>query len=165
MALICKTWYNVGSTQLLSLKLLLINNLVHKLKGVASIIRAEYVLRLRNKTCSLCRHSVMKTEVNVWENSRADLWKCSPCFFLLRVKHNFLAICIHCILISWRQLTWLLTSFSCFIALWKDTYRPIKTHVLSEIKAVKCSFPFAHFADVTIDIDELTKQQVWLKVS
>ena len=27
---------------------------------------------LRNKTCFPCLHSLVKTEVNVWENSRAD---------------------------------------------------------------------------------------------
>ena len=27
---------------------------------------------LRNKSCSPCLHSLVKTEVNVWENSRAD---------------------------------------------------------------------------------------------
>ena len=30
------------------------------------------LLQLRNKTCFLCLHSLMKTEANVWENSRAD---------------------------------------------------------------------------------------------
>ena len=29
-------------------------------------------LHVRNKTCSLCLYSQMKTEANVWENSRAD---------------------------------------------------------------------------------------------
>ena len=30
---------------------------------------------LRNKTRSLCLHSLVKTEANVWENSRAEQWK------------------------------------------------------------------------------------------
>ena len=30
---------------------------------------------LRNKTCSLCLHSLVKTKGNVWEKSRAKQWK------------------------------------------------------------------------------------------
>ena len=30
---------------------------------------------LRNKTCFPCLHSLVKTEANVWENSRANQWK------------------------------------------------------------------------------------------
>ena len=30
---------------------------------------------LRNKTCFLCLHGLVKAEANVWENSRADQWK------------------------------------------------------------------------------------------
>ena len=33
---------------------------------------ALQVLYLRNKTCFACLHSLVKTEANVWENSRAD---------------------------------------------------------------------------------------------
>ena len=32
-------------------------------------------IHLRKKTSSPCLHSLVKTEVNVWENSTADQWK------------------------------------------------------------------------------------------
>ena len=32
-------------------------------------------LYLRNKTCYPCLHGLVKTEANVWENSRVDQWK------------------------------------------------------------------------------------------
>ena len=47
---------------------------------------------LRNKTCSPCRHSLMKTEANVWDNSRADQWKSetrSRVFTCSRILKNF----------------------------------------------------------------------------
>ena len=33
----------------------------------------HYVVDLRNKTCFPCLHSLLKTEANIWENSRVDL--------------------------------------------------------------------------------------------
>ena len=33
------------------------------------------ILLLKNKTCSPCLHSLVKTKANVWENSRVDQWK------------------------------------------------------------------------------------------
>ena len=35
----------------------------------------DCIFHLRNKTCFPCLHSLVKTEANVWENSRADQWK------------------------------------------------------------------------------------------
>ena len=37
------------------------------------------ILQLRNKTCFPCLHSLVKTEANVWENSRADQREPRPC--------------------------------------------------------------------------------------
>ena len=118
----------------------------------------------------------MKTEVNVWENSRADQWKPktqSWIFTCSRILTNFAEsftrlwrhgenvnffykIIIFCLNKekddirsayvyfnfihetvnsnnSETEPTILLTSFSCFIVLWKHTCRPIKTHVLSKL--------------------------------
>ena len=47
---------------------------------------------LRNKTCFPCLHSLVKTEANVWENSRADQWKpetLSRVFTCSRILPNF----------------------------------------------------------------------------
>ena len=49
-------------------------------------------LYLRNKTCFPCLHNLVKTEVNVWENSRADQWKPetqSRVFTSSRIRTNF----------------------------------------------------------------------------
>ena len=37
-----------------------------------SLILSIHHHHLRNKTCFPCLHSLVKTEANVWENSRAD---------------------------------------------------------------------------------------------
>ena len=36
---------------------------------------AYSIEHLRNKTCSLCLNSLVKSVSNIWENSRADWWK------------------------------------------------------------------------------------------
>ena len=38
-------------------------------------VRAVLFVYFRNKTFSPCFQSLVKTEANVWENSRADRWK------------------------------------------------------------------------------------------
>ena len=40
-----------------------------------NISQAFTICHLRNKTFSPCLHSLVKSEANVWENSRADQWK------------------------------------------------------------------------------------------
>ena len=42
------------------------------IKHLTSVHEELTIAYLRNKTCFLCLHSLVKTEVNVWENSRAD---------------------------------------------------------------------------------------------
>ena len=121
------------------------------------------VTHLRNKTCFPCLHSLVKTKANVWENARADQWKPktqSParefsqtllrstgyggtdnmCYFFYKIiifivnKEKDDIQSVYC---KFSQLgdsqTTLLTPFSCFIALWKHTCRPIKTHVPSKL--------------------------------
>ena len=50
-------------------------NYVRALGNGAKVIGQCREFLLRNKTCFLCLHSLVKTEANVWENSRADQWK------------------------------------------------------------------------------------------
>ena len=72
------------------------------------------------KTCSLCLHSLVKTEANVWENSRADQWSQ---FHLLENSHK-LCRGFHQAMKAQR---------TCFISCW-----PFKTHVLSKLFYIKC---------------------------
>ena len=44
-------------------------------KPVLFNIKYYVMFDLRTKTCSPCLHSLVKTEANVWKNSRADQWK------------------------------------------------------------------------------------------
>ena len=104
---------------------------------------------LRNKTCFPCFHSLVKTEANVWENSRADQWKPetqparefsqtlprfstgyggtdnmfyffykSIIFIVNKKKDDIRSAYCKFSQVGDSQTTWL-TSFSCFIALWK----------------------------------------------
>ena len=109
-----------------------------------------------------CLHSLVKPEANVWENSRADQWKPeSPAreflqnlprystsygstdnmfyffykiinFSLNKEKDDIQSAFCKFSKLGDSQTT-LLASFSCFIALWKHTCRPIKTHVISKL--------------------------------
>ena len=111
-------------------------------------------LHLRNKTCFPCLHSL---------NSRADQWKPEfslarefsqtlPRFSTGYGGTENMFYFFHKIIIFmvnkekddirsaycefsqlWDSQTTLLTSFSCFIALWKHTCGPIETHVLSKL--------------------------------
>ena len=59
------------------------------------MLRDVYNFNLRNKTCFPCLHSLVKTKVNVWENSRVDQWKPkkqSKVFTCSRVLTNFAVI-------------------------------------------------------------------------
>ena len=38
-------------------------------------------VHVKNKLCSPCLHSLMTTEANVWDNSRADQWKPGRMFY------------------------------------------------------------------------------------
>ena len=119
------------------------------------------------RTCFPCLHSLVKTEANVWENSRADQWKpetqsrVSPAwefsqtlprfsagyggtdkmfyffykiiiFVVKKEKDDIRSAYCKFSLLGDSQ-TILLTPFSCFIALWKHTCWPIKTHVQSKL--------------------------------
>ena len=116
------------------------------------------VFHLKNKTFSPCLHS-LKTEANDWENSKADhklcwdfqkamkarrtgfisvielsfsvLKKEKDDIWSVHVYYNF----FHETVNSYNLKTpnHIVTSFSCFIALWKHTCRPIKKHVLSKL--------------------------------
>ena len=117
---------------------------------------------LGNKTCSLCIHSLVKTKANVWENSRAarEFWQTLPRFSpgfestenmfyffykminsRLKEKDDIRSAYIYFSFfhesVNSHNLeiepTILLTSFSCFIELWKHSCKPIKTHVLSKL--------------------------------
>ena len=44
-------------------------------EAVLMALRKKRKGKLRNKLCFPCLHSLVKTEANVWENSRADQWK------------------------------------------------------------------------------------------
>ena len=62
----------------------------------------KIALHLRIKTCFPCMHSLVNTEANVWENSRADL-----CFTCSRIFRNFDEVMIY---YSNTCLFWLLHS-------------------------------------------------------
>ena len=48
----------------------------------------QNLLHLRNKTCFPCLHSLVKTEANVWENSRADASRVFTCSRILTNSHK-----------------------------------------------------------------------------
>ena len=103
---------------------------------------------LRNKTCLPCLHSLVKTEANVWENSRADQCKTRDAvegFHLLKNSHKLCRGFHQAIKARRTYLIYFLIFFFCLNKEKDDirsVYATVNSHNLETTNHMYCSRHF-----------------------